>query len=118
MIINSLTFWTLVCGLLAFVAKFFFPAFPLETGDILALTLFFLGLFGVVPSIRAARALTANIVNSLAFWQLVAGLVFFVLRFFAPDFPLDVNAVLGIIMFVLAIFNIYPELRMRGKLKE
>ena len=122
MIFKSLTFWTLVAGLLAFVAKFFFPAFPLDTAGILALMLFVLGLIGVVPAVRAARARQAlsleagNIVNSLAFWQLVAGLLYFVVRFFAPSFPMDQGVILGVILFILGWFGVKPELRFRGLL--
>jgi len=117
MIYKSLTFWTLVAGLLAFVAKYFFPAFPLDTAGILALILFVLGLIGVVPAVRALGfrgAVAGGIVNSLAFWQLVAGLLFFVVRFLAPDFPLDQGVILGVILFILGWFGIKPELRARG----
>lgn len=115
-IFKSLTFWTLVAGLLAFVAKFFFPAFPLDAAGILALVLFLLGLIGVVPSIRARGALTVSIANSLAFWQLVAGLLYFVFKFFAPGLPVDETVVLGVIIFILGYFNVHPELRARGLL--
>ncbi len=114
MISRSLTFWTLLAGLLAFIARWYFPTFPLDSVSILALILFVLGLIGIVPQLRAQGALTGSIVNSLAFWQLVAGFVAFVLHFFAPTFPFDQAGILGSILFVLAIFNIYPELRVRG----
>ena len=67
-IFKSLTFWTLVAGLLAFVAKFFLPTFPLDAVQILAAVLFLLGLFGVTPAFRAQGAMTAGIASSLAFW--------------------------------------------------
>jgi hypothetical protein len=123
MIYKSLTFWTLVAGLLAYVATFFFPTFPLDTAGILALILFILGLIGVVPAVRAARARKAlgaeagSIVNSLAFWQLVAGLLFFVAKFFFPDFPIEQGVLLGVILFILGWFGVKPELRVRGLLK-
>jgi uncharacterized membrane protein YqjE len=119
MIFKSLTFWTLVAGLLAFVATFFFPNFPLDAAGILALVLFLLGLIGVVPTFRAMGvrgAVAGGIVNSLAFWQLVAGLLFFVVRFLAPDFPLDQGVILGVILFILGWFGVKPELRARGLL--
>lgn len=114
MIFNSLTFWTLLVGLLGFVVRFYFPQFPLDDVSILALVLFVLGLIGVVPSVRAKGALTSSIVNSLAFWQLVAGFLVFVIHFFAPSFPFGVENVLAVFLFILGYFNIHPELRSRG----
>ena len=114
MIWKSLTFWTLVAGLLAFVARFFYPAFPLDAVQILAAIMFVLGLIGVMPQFRATRTLTGSIVHSLAFWQLVAGLLVFVVRFFAPTFPFDQTVIVGFIIFILSFFGIYPELRIRG----
>lgn len=119
MIFKSLTFWTLIAGLLAFVAKFYFPTFPLDAAGILAAILFVLGLIGVVPAFRAMGvrgAVAGGIVNSLAFWQLIAGLLFFVLRFFAPSFPFDQGVILGVIVFILGWFGVKPELRARGLL--
>jgi hypothetical protein len=113
-IFKSLTFWTLVAGLLAFVAKFFLPTFPLDNVQILAAVLFLLGLFGVTPAFRAQGAMTAGIASSLAFWQLIAGLLIFVAKFLAPAFPFDVNTLMTIILFVLGWFQITPELRARG----
>ncbi len=40
MISQSLTFWTLLVGLVAFVLRWYFPAFPLDETTILALVLF------------------------------------------------------------------------------
>lgn len=114
MIYQSLTFWTLIAGLAAFVARFFFPAFPLDETQILAFILFALGLIGVVPQLRTRGALTSDIVHSLAFWQLIAGLVTFVLHFYAPNFPFDQVALLGVILFVLGLFGVVPELCVRG----
>jgi di/tricarboxylate transporter len=53
-------------------------------------------------------------VNSLPFWQLLAGLAAFVIHFFAPTFPFDQIAILAFILFVLGYFGIHPELRARG----
>ena len=120
MIFQSLTFWTLVVGLLAFVLRWFFPAFPLDEVSILALVLFALGLIGITPTLRArgVRALaTPLIINSLAFWQLVAGLLAFILHFLAPSFPFGTEIILGAILFVLGYIGITPELRARGLLK-
>ena len=115
MIYKSLTFWTLVAGLAAFVARFYFPAFPLDNVSILSLILFVLGLLGVVPALRAlGLAAFPPLFNSLAFWQLVAGFVAFVLHFFAPDLPFDQAAILTLLLFVLGFFGIDPELRARG----
>lgn len=113
MIFKSLTFWTLVAGLLAFVAKFFLPNFPLDAGGILALVLFLLGLFGIIPAVRVGvRA--GMIFSSLAFWEMVVGLVVFVIHQFLPNFPMDTAAILAIVLFVLGLFGIKPELRARG----
>lgn len=117
MIIYSLTFWTLVTGLAAFVARFYFPSFPLDEVQILAAVLFLLGLIGVTPTLKASGLLglaAADVVHSLAFWQLVAGLAAFVLHFYAPSFPFDETVVLGAILFVLGLFGVTPELRLRG----
>jgi NADH:ubiquinone oxidoreductase subunit K len=116
MIFKSLTFWTLIAGLAAFVARWYFPAFPFDAVTILAAILFVLGLIGVVPQLRAVRALTPPVVNSLAFWQLVAGVVVFILHFFAPSFPFDSAAILAFVLFVLGFFGVHPELRARGLL--
>ncbi len=121
MISKSLTFWTLIAGLLAFVAKFYFSTFPFDGGTILAAILFVLGLIGVVPAVRMRTAFVSpsggGIVNSLAFWQLVSGFLFFVVRFFAPAFPFDQSIILAFFLFILGWFNITPELRVRGLLK-
>jgi hypothetical protein len=118
---NSLSFWTMVAGLLAFVAKFFLPSFPIGDAEILALILFLLGLFEIVPEFRLRRAVGASVsdlLKSLPFWEMVAGLLSFIVLFYFPTFPLDANGVLGILLFVLALFKIGPELQMRGKLRE
>ncbi len=116
-IYKSLTFWTLLVGLAAFVLTFYLPAFPLSEANILALVLFVLGLIGVVPTFRAygfrGALAGGGIVNVLAFWQLIAGFVIFVITYFAPTFPFSTETVLGVILFVLSYFNIKPELRNR-----
>lgn len=117
MIFNSLTFWTLLVGLLGFVLRWYLPAFPLDEVSILALVLFALGLIGIVPTVRSNgfRALgSVPVVNSLAFWQLVAGFVAFVIHFFAPAFPFSNETILAVILFVLGYVGITPELRARG----
>jgi len=115
-IFKSLTFWTLGVGIVAFVLRYYFPSFPLDEANILAVVLFLLGLFGVVPALRVHGALSADIVHSLAFWQLVAGFLIFVIRFFAPSFPFDETTLLAVIVFVLGFFGVNPELRQRGLL--
>jgi len=115
-IYKSLNFWTLLVGLIMFVVQFFVPTFPLSQADILALVLFALGLIGVVPTFRLAGfrgAIAGGIVNVLAFWQLVAGLVFFVISYYAPTFPFSTETILGVILFVLQFFQIKPELLSR-----
>jgi hypothetical protein len=113
MIYNSLTFWTLLVGLIGFAIRFYYAAFPLDNVSILALVLFALGLIGVVPAVRARGALEGDIIHSLAFWQLVAGFLVFVVHFFAPALPIDNVIILGIIMYVLSWFGVKPELKAR-----
>jgi len=116
-IFKSLTFWTLLVGLVACVVRFYQPEFPLSEVNILALVLFALGLIGVTPTFKLTGfrgALTGGIVNVLAFWQLVAGFVIFVITYFAPTFPFTTETILGVILFVLSFFGIKPELRAKG----
>ena len=114
MIYKSLTFWTLLVGVAGFAIRFYAPAFPLDDVSILALVLFALGLIGVTPTFRAKGAFSVGIVNSLAFWQLVAGFLVFVVHFFAPELPIDEPILLGLIMYALSLFGIKPELKARG----
>jgi hypothetical protein len=119
MLVKSLAFWTLVAGVIAFVAKFFAPALPFDATQILAAILFVLGLAGVVPTLRArvyGRALVApaDILKSLPFWTMVTGLVSFIVHFYAPAFPFEQSAILALVVYVLGFFQITPELRARG----
>ena len=54
------------------------------------------------------------ILKSRIFWGMVAALLAYVVKLLVPTFPLDEVQILGIILFVLGLFNIYPELRSRG----
>lgn len=117
--IYKLQFWTLVVGLAVYVATYFFPDLPLTEADILAGVLFVLGLIGVVPTVRGIRiskygATISDLFRSLAFWTLVAGLIGFVVRFFAPDFPYSETVILSVIVFLLNQFGINPQLRIMG----
>ena len=112
--INTLQFWTLVAGLVAFVARFFYPAFPFDEQQILAALLFVLGLIGIVPQIRMRSAVPFNLLKSLAFWVLVVGLVEFVVHYYLPDFPLGQANLLALVVFVLNQLGINPELRRHG----
>lgn len=117
-IYKSLNFWTLLVGVVMFVMTFYVPNFPLSQQNVLALVLFVLGLIGVFPTFMALGfrgALAGGIVNVLAFWQLVAGFVWFVISYFAPAFPFTVETILGVILFILQIFQIKPELLARAK---
>lgn len=108
----SYVFWTLVAGILAFVAKFFWPAFPFTNAEILSLILFILGLFKVIPAARA-RLAASSIFLSLDFWKMVVGLISFVILYFVPTFPFDASTILTAVLFILALFDIRPELRLR-----
>jgi len=118
--LNSLAFWVLVAGLVAFVVKFFVPAFPFDAEQILAMLLFVLGLLGFYP--QARLAFTSNMLTvvdlfkSLAFWVMVVGIVEFVVHYYWPDFPLDQANLLALVLFVLYQFGIVPELRGLGLL--
>jgi len=112
-IYKSYTFWALIAGLLAFVAKFFYSAFPLDEAQILATLLFILGLTGIVPAFRAGVR-GVSLVNSLAFWELVAGLLAFAVHYFAPQFPFEAGSILVLITFILGSIGITPELKVRG----
>lgn len=116
-IFKSLNFWTLLAGLTAFVVMFYQPDFPLSKANILSLMLFVLGLVGIVPTIRVKglrAAMAGGIVNVLAFWQLVAGFVIFVITYYAPAFPFTTETLLGVILFVLSFFQIKPQLQAQG----
>ena len=112
--LKSLTFWTLVAGLFAFVAKFFVPEFPLAEDQLLALIVMVLGLVNVVPQIRAQGVVFADLIKSKPFWTMLAGLLGFIVRYYVPTFPLDNANILTLIVFVLGLFNVTPELRSRG----
>lgn len=122
MIFESLAFWTLVVGVVAFVVKFFAPTFPFDETQILAAVLFVLGLVGIVPAARASARVRGalatvsggDIFKSLQFWTLVAGLGSFVIHYYAPTFPLEQSAILALVIFILGFFQITPELRARG----
>lgn len=116
--ISKLQFWTLVVALVTYVAKYFYPELPLTEADILAGVLFLLGLIGVVPSVRGIRNKAGytitDLFRSLAFWTLVAGLLGFVVRFFAPEFPYSDGIILSVIVWILTKIGINPELRWAG----
>jgi len=114
--IASLQFWTLVVALVVFVLKYFLPGFPLDEQQILAAVFFVLGLLGIVPQLKARDVRGAGILKSKAFWALVAGLIGFIVHYYAPDFPYDDAVVLSVIIFVLNAIGINPELRARGLL--
>lgn len=119
MLFKSMTFWTLFVGVAFFIIRWYVPTFPLEEGQILSLVLFFLGLIGIYPTIKSARIgllalVTPPVLNSLAFLQLLAGLVAFVIQTVAPDAPLTKELILGAFLFILGLFQIHPELRARN----
>ena len=57
------------------------------------------------------------VLKSRVFWGMIAALLAYVAKLLIPAFPLDEAQILGIVLFVLGLFNIYPELRSRGLLK-
>jgi hypothetical protein len=56
------------------------------------------------------------LLKSYQFWVLVAGILAFVAKTYFPTFPLDEAQLLALIVFILAAFNIKPELQARGLL--
>jgi phage shock protein PspC (stress-responsive transcriptional regulator) len=52
-IYKSKIFWTLVAGVIAFVAKYYSPEFPFTEVEILAAIIFVLNLFKIEPELRA-----------------------------------------------------------------
>jgi uncharacterized membrane protein len=119
LMIQKLQFWTLVVALATYVAKYFYPDLPLAEADILAGVLFLLGLIGVVPTVRGIRkskygATIGDLFKSLAFWTLVAGLIGFVVHFYAPEFPYSNAVILAVIIWVLNQIGINPQLRIMG----
>jgi len=48
----SKVFWTLIAGLIAFIAKYFYPEFPFSEVEILAALIFVLNLFKINPELR------------------------------------------------------------------
>ncbi len=52
------------------------------------------------------------------FWSLVAGLLFYVIKYFVPDFPLDEATALKLLLAVLALFGVVvPGARAVGWIK-
>lgn len=121
--IYKLQFWTLAVALLTYVAKYFYPDLPLDDAGILAGVLFLLGLIGVVPTVRGIRlsrygATVGDLFKSLAFWTLVAGLIGFVVRFYAPEFPYTDAVILSVIVFLLNRVGINPQLMIMGFIED
>ena len=52
---KSIQFWTLIAGLLAFIAANYVPNFPLSKEVILQVVVYVLGLVGIVPELKARR---------------------------------------------------------------
>lgn len=119
MIIKSYAFWVLVAGFIVGTLKILNPAFPIDAATLLSAILFVLGLVGIVPTLRIKSLMPSDIFKSLAFWQLLVGLVGFVLRFVFPTLPPEITdtILLSVVVFILGFFGITPELRARGLLK-
>jgi len=120
--IYRLQFWTLVAGLAAYILTYLYDL-PITAADILAGVLFLLGLIGVVPTARAAynqrRGLGwGDLFESTAFLTLLAGLVGFVIRFYAPDFPYTDAVILSVLVFVVNKVFINSNLRYNGLLDD
>lgn len=116
-LIKSKAFWTLLVGVVAFAARWYWPTFPLTEGQILSLVFFVLGFFQIYPSLRASglRAFTSPpIYSSLAFLELVAGLAAFVIQTLQPGSPVTKEMVLMAFALVLGLLGVSVELRERG----
>jgi len=111
MIHKSAAFWTLVAGLVAYLAKFFYQDFPLDQSMILSGILFLLGLIGIYPQVRFGllRPTFKDLLSSLPFLSLVAGISDFVLHFYFPTWPFSDAVVLALFVFALGFFHIIPS---------
>ena len=58
--------------------------------------------------------MTLPIYKSRIFWTLLAAVVAFVAKYYAPEFPFSETEILALMLFVLNIFKIKPELQARG----
>ena len=115
---------TVIAGLILAALKQFFPTIPVSEEQIVFIIVTLLGLFGVVVQLRARaqiRKLNPDggnvILNSKAFWVMVAGLISFVVMAFFPDFPMVNLDIAALLLWVLAQFGMNPQLRAQGLLK-
>ncbi len=115
---------TVVAGLIAFVAKILYPAFPLTTDQIVLIITTLLGLFGVVVQLRnqaKIRKLDSNggnvVLNSKAFWLMVASIVSLVVTSYFPDFPIAQVDVGTVLLWLVTQVGLNPQLRAQGLIK-
>jgi hypothetical protein len=115
---------TVIAGIILAALKQLYPTIPITEEQIALAITFLLGLFGVVVQFRARtkiRSLNPDggnvILNSKAFWVMVAGLLSFVVMAFFPDFPIVNLDIAALLLWVLAQFGINPQLRAQGLLK-
>lgn len=111
--IKSLTFWTLVAGLVAYVVKYFVPTMPIDATAILTAILFLLSLFGITPTFRLMTAWT-DIFHKKEFWLAVVALAGFVIHYVSPTFPFENDVLFILVVYILGLFGITPELKLRG----
>lgn len=115
---------TIVAGLLLAALKAFFPTIPLTEEQIVLVVTFLLGLFGIVVQVRARaklRQLDPNggnvILNSKAFWLLIASVLSLVVTSFFPDFPIAQVDIAGVLLWLVAQAGLNPQFRAQGLMK-
>lgn len=112
----SLAFWQALAYVVAAVVAFFTP-YKLEAGVLLALVLAVLKLFNVVPELRARGLVEIPpFFYLLAFWQSLAYIIAAVVAWYTP-YKVETGVLLVLFLAILKMFNIVPELRVRGLLK-
>jgi len=52
--------------------------------------------------------------ENLQFWTMLVAVLAFVAKFFFPEFPFDDTQILAAVLFILGLFGIVPQFRMRG----
>ncbi len=115
---------TIIAGLVLAALKAFFPTIPLSEEQIVLLITFLLGLFGVVVQLRnraQLRKLDPNggnvILNSKAFWLLIASVLSLVVTSFFPDFPIAQVDISGVLLWLVTQAGLNPQFRAQGLLK-
>jgi hypothetical protein len=49
------------------------------------------------------------------FWAALASFLYTVIKFYKPDFPLSLDQLIGVILFILALFGLQVEKQLRAR---